>query len=750
MQRRVSIAVAAVTVMGLAASTAQAASSPATTAADKAADYVNSRPTKLHASSSDAFHQHGVISTPDGLQYVPFDRSYKGLPVVGGDFVVVTKPNGDVASTSVAQDEAINVSTTPSVSADQAAQTARAKLAGTVDFVGTPALVVDAEANTPTLAYETVVTGHRGAIPSRLHVITDATSGAVLSSQDEVSDGTGTGWINGPTPFSINTSGSGTSFSMTDSTRPGISCRNFTGQAVLTGTDDVWGNGNGTSIETGCADAMFDVQHEWDMLKNWFGRSGINGTGSGFPMYVGLNDENAYWDGTGVSIGHNTAGQWIASLDVVGHEFGHAIDSTTPGGQSSNGVSEGTGDIFGALTEAYANEPSAYDAPDYSVGEKVNLVGSGPIRYMYNPSTVGDPNCYSSSIPSMETHAAAGPLNHWFYLVAEGTNPTDGQPVSPTCNSTTVPGIGIQNAGKVFYNAMLSKTSGMTYLKYRTATLTATKNLFPSSCTQFNTVKAAWDAVSVPAQPLDPTCTVATSPTVTNPGNQTGSVSGPVSLQMTASGFSGTVTWSATGMPAGVTINASTGLISGTPTTQATYATVVKAVSGTQSNTASFTWTINAKTACVASQKLANPGFESGVASWTASAGVIGAYNSSGEPAHTGTYSAWMDGYGTTHSDTLSQSVAIPAGCTSYTLSFWLHIDSAETTTTTQFDKLTVALGSTTLATYSNLNKATGYVQRTFNIANAAGTTQLLKFTATEDSSLQTSFVIDDTAVSVS
>jgi hypothetical protein len=153
---------------------------------------------------------------------------------------------------------------------------------------------------------------------------------------------------------------------------------------------------------------------------------------------------------------------------------------------------------------------------------------------------------------------------------------------------------------------------------------------------------------------------------------------------------------------------------------------------------------------CTAAQKIANPGFESGAASWTATSGVIGQYGSSGQPTHSGTWDAWLDGYGTSHTDTLSQSVTIPSGCSTYTLSFWLHIDSAETTTSVAYDKLTVTLGSTTLATYSNLNKAAGYQQRSFNVSGFAGQTVTLKFTGVEDSSLQTSFVIDDTALNVS
>ena len=58
--------------------------------------------------------------------------------------------------------------------------------------------------------------------------------------------------------------------------------------------------------------------------------------------------------------------------------------------------------------------------------------------------------------------------------------------------------------------------------------------------------------------------------------------------------------------------------------------------------------------------------------------------------------------------------------------------------------------GSTTLATYSNLNKASGYSLKSFNVSSFAGQTVTISFTGTEDSSLQTSFVIDDTALTLS
>ena len=241
--------------------------------------------------------------------------------------------------------------------------------------------------------------------------------------------------------------------------------------------------------------------------------------------------------------------------------------------------------------------------------------------------------------------------------------------------------------------------------------------------------------------------------TVANPGNKTATAGTAISsFTLTASGGTGTYSWSATGLPAGVTIGASTGTVSGTPTTAGTYSVTATATSGSSSGSTSFTITVNPAGGgtCASGQKLGNPGFESGNTVWSSTSGVIGQYGSQGEPTHAGTWNAWLDGYGTTHTDTLTQSVTVPSGCTNYTLSFYLHIDSAETTTTTAYDKLTVKFGSTTLATYSNLNKASGYVLRSFNVSSFAGQTVTLSFSGSEDSSLQTSFVVDDTAVSVS
>ncbi len=144
-----------------------------------------------------------------------------------------------------------------------------------------------------------------------------------------------------------------------------------------------------------------------------------------------------------------------------------------------------------------------------------------------------------------------------------------------------------------------------------------------------------------------------------------------------------------------------------------------------------------------------NPGFESGAANWTGTSGVI--TNSSTKPAHAGTYKAVLQSNGRTSTENVGQSVTIPSTATAAGLSFWIRIDTAETTTSTVYDTVKVQVvdgtTTTTLATYSNLNKSSSYVQKSFNVLAYKGKTVTVRFLGQEDSSLQTSFVVDDVAL---
>ena len=247
-------------------------------------------------------------------------------------------------------------------------------------------------------------------------------------------------------------------------------------------------------------------------------------------------------------------------------------------------------------TEYYDNSP-AVDPPDHTIGEEVNLVGQGPIRDGSNPGNVGDPSCYTSSIPTAEVHAAAGPGDHWLYLLAAAASR------SATAPSVTRRRRAGGDEGPLQRDADEDHRSS-NYLKYRTWTLTAAKNL-DSTCAQFNAVKTAWDAVNVPAQTGDPTCGGTTTPPTP---------------------------------PAGGNI-------------------------------------------------LANPGFESGAASWAGTTGLI--TTNTGRPARTGSYKAWFGGNGTTSTENLTQSVTIPSTATAANLSYWIRTDTAESGSTA-YDTLRV------------------------------------------------------------
>jgi serine protease len=183
--------------------------------------------------------------------------------------------------------------------------------------------------------------------------------------------------------------------------------------------------------------------------------------------------------------------------------------------------------------------------------------------------------------------------------------------------------------------------------------------------------------------------------------------------------------------------------------------TVTETVTDNLGHSASMSKSVSVSSTGGSSQLLGNTGFESGTATpWTMSSGVLCSNSScSGETAHAGSWFAWMDGYGSSHTDSVSQSVTIPAGKSSATLAFYLHIDTAETTTTTAYDTLKVQVVSggttTTLATYSNLNAASGYVLKSLNLNAYIGKTVTVQFVGTEDSSLQTSFVLDDVTLTV-
>ncbi|MFG1833319.1 M4 family metallopeptidase [Micromonospora chersina] len=761
-------------------------------AAARADSLLRANPGAVQGASGEAYQAVRTKVDPSGATHTRYARTYHGLRVYGGDFVVHTAPNGTMAGTSVGLAAPLTLSTTAKVGSAAAKASARKAFSGSLTSVGAPELFVDASSGRGRLAWETVASGWKAdkQTPTRLHVVTDATTGAVIGSYDEIETvvGSGQGIYTGT--VSIDTTLSGSTYQMVDPSHGnGRTCdmNNTTGGTCTTFTDpdNNWGNGTNSNRQSAGVDAHFGAAKTFDYFKNTHGRNGIFGNGTGVPsrVHYGSNYVNAFWDGSQMTYGDGSGNSRpLVSLDVAGHEMSHGVTEALAGlvySGESGGLNEATSDIFGNMVEFYAAAPS--DPGDYQVGEKININGNGtPLRYMYNPSLDGSSDsCWSTSTKNKDVHYSSGVANHFFFDLAEGTGST-AYGTSPVCGSApAVTGIGRAKAEKIWYRALdVYFTSNTSYVNTTTPsntarayTLKAATDLYGNCSTEYKTVQAAWTAVNVAGN--DAPCgstgndfSVSLSPTS---GSVTagGSVSTTVATA-TTSGTAQTVTFSASGLPTGATASFSPSSVTSGGSSTLTIATTASTPSGAYSVTvtgagsvshsATYTLTVNGTGGgCTgAGQKLGNPGFESGNTVWSSTSGVIGQYGSSGQPPRSGTWNAWLDGYGSTHTDTLSQSVSLPTGCTSYNFTFWLHIDSAETTSSVQYDKLTVqVLNSSgtvlaTLATYSNLNKASGYSQKSFSLASYAGQTVTLKFTGTEDISLQTSFVVDDTAVNVS
>ncbi|NUP50984.1 MAG: glycoside hydrolase [Catenulispora sp.] len=238
------------------------------------------------------------------------------------------------------------------------------------------------------------------------------------------------------------------------------------------------------------------------------------------------------------------------------------------------------------------------------------------------------------------------------------------------------------------------------------------------------------------------------------------------------SGSAESVALSASGLPSGASVAfspasvnsgaSSTLTIATAATTPAgTYPVTVTGTASSGSHTVTYTLTVTTSggTTCTPAQLLQNPGFESGATVW-AQTSTLGftpiTTATSAEPAHSGSWIAFFNGNGSADTDTAAQSVTIPAGC-SATLTYWLHIDTTENTTTSKPDTFKVqvldAAGTwTTLATYSNLNPNSGYAQKSFDLSSFAGQTIKVKFTGAETDANggTTTFVIDDTALTTS
>ncbi|MFF8190609.1 M4 family metallopeptidase [Streptomyces bobili] len=547
-----------------------------------------------------------VVQDADGTTHTRYERTYAGLPVLGGDLVVHLKNNRTTVSR--ASEATLTVpSLTPELTAAKATGKALAA-ARDADIArstadGAPRLVVWAGEGRPVLAWESVVDGvQKDGTPSELHVVTDATSGKEIQTSEQVHTGSGTGQYNGT--VTVGSTLSGSTYQLVDGDRAGQRTYDLNQGTSGTGTlfaddNDVWGDGTPGNRQTAGVDVAFGAAATWDYFKDVYGRDGIRGDGVAAysRAHYGNNYVNAFWsddcfcmtygDGSGNA-------NPLTSLDVAAHEMSHGVTSATADltyAGESGGLNEATSDIFAAAVEFHAGLSA--DVPDYLVGEKIDINGDGtPLRYMDKPSKDGSSHDYwSSALGGVDVHYSSGPANHFFYLLSEGSGSKTVNGVtydSPTSDGQAVTGIGIGNAAAIWYRALTTyMTSSTNYAGARTATLQAAADLYGAYSPTYLTVADAWAGVNVGNR-------VALGVNVAPIADQTSGVGQAVSLQVDAytTNSGSALTYEAGGLPDGLTISG-TGLISGVPTTTGTGPVTVTVTDATgASATLDFDWRV--------------------------------------------------------------------------------------------------------------------------------------------------------------
>ena len=588
------------------------------------------------------------VTDPDGTAYVHYDRTWQGKRVIGGDFIATVGRAGAISEITWNRGLArVSPDRTVRLSAAQA-MVAPARPAGLRGATATAELVVWAGSGTPRMAYDVLTVGIRAdQTPTRLHTIIDAVTGATLTAYDEVFTGTGHSEYSGT--VTLNTTKPASVWLLRDSHG------NFTTNlahatsgpgTVFSDSDNVWGTGSASDVQTAAVDAEYGAEKTFAFYQSAFGRNGI-------------------WD-------NGKGARPLTSLDVAAHEMTHGVTTSTANlilTQEARGLNESVSDIMATAVEFWANNAS--DKGDYLIGEKIDIFGTGePLRYLDRPSRDGSsPDCYSSAVAGLDEHFGAGPLNHWFYLVSEGSGAKTINGVSynsPTCNGTSITGIVRTAATKIVYRALTTKlTSSSDYVTARDGAVSSARELYGANSRECSTVSAAFNAISVPA------------------GTQT---------------CSGTVPAAGTNM-------------------------------------------------------VKNPGFETGLRYWNDMTKTVVLPETSSRLARSGSWRAWLGGWGKAFSENLDQMVSIPAQATSVKLTLYIASDTSDYTSSV-YDKMRVQVlvgnVAKTVVTFTNMGTDPAYRLKTYDLTAYKGQVVTLRFTMTEDASYQTSWLVDDIGLSYS
>lgn len=774
---------------------------------------------KLGLGSRDDFRLTSSSTDRFGQTHARFAQTYQGVPVWGAMAITHEGLSaGDISITSAGLRKGIRLDVTPTLDAKSAVTKATQTLAPKGEFSVTPnsELIVypltrlvnrypgKPAAQQNAADFDTEVVGYKLAYHVHTELenpkdgvkhtdfIIDAHSGDVLkkwnSLQTAAAKGLGHSQYSGDVQLDVFQNAQGL-FELRDVTRTGgegirtydVNHADVQNGVVPTLTlytdaDNTWGDGQNyivganntqsTNGQTAAVNAHYGVLSTWDFYKKIFGRNGVDDLGS--PTYNRVHAsntyDNAFWsdgcfcmsygDGAFPAAGGFTS---MGALDVTGHEMTHGVASRTAGliyEGESGGLNESNSDIFGTMTEFWVANGRGSTIGDtggnWLMAEQLSAF---PLRVMFRPSLDGaSADAWYPGLGNVDVHFSSGPMNRAFFFLSQGAQPLM---LTPDYSSTYLPegmrGIGNDKAAAIWYRALtVYLFPSSNYMSARTGSLQAAADLFGAQSNEYRAVQNAFAAINVgyTAGTYDDR----TAPTVF------ASVSGSapnLQLQAQANDNVGVtrVEFLVDGALAG-NVSAQPYQFPLDATTLSNGAHQLVAVAYDAAGNSAASAPASFSVANSFEQLLSDPGFELAGQGWTANPPEnINFPVTSG--THTGQGYVWLNGWGTTHVDQLWQDVTIPAGITKASLTFFLYLTTAETTTSAVRDTLTLQVRNTsgtvlgTVATWSNLDATLGWVQQSVDLTAYAGQTVRIFVEGSENATLATNFQLDDFSLRV-
>ena len=454
-----------------------------------------------------------------GFHHVRLEQMYQGLRVFGGDVVVHFNKKGDAYQVNGHFAPTADLDVEPTVAAVDALSVAQKDLAGlnrnSFEVTAAPTLAIYAFESAPALAWQMTLSQTNA--PARWRYWVDAKTKEVLRRYNEIecispptSNGTNTvihgNILTGEGGTSVNVTGwyefSNSSYYLYNTNWHWQVCN-----VAASGWPDANTYAYRGTANWGASDqAEMSLARNLDLTQKYYqavhGRNSFDNAGilARANAHEGTSYVNAFWDGAELHFGDGdgSAANPLTVIDVVAHEFTHAVTQHTAGlinAGESGGLNESFSDVFGALVEFWsepdgqANYPGAVSGTaDWLCGEDC-WVSQVALRDLRDPRRFGQPSRYKGTYWYNEVHNMDGPQNFMFYLLCEGgSGNNDGI-------SYNVTGIGTTNAAQIAFRALtVYCTPSTDYRAARAAWVAAANDLNPAWAAA---VGAAFSAIGI-------------------------------------------------------------------------------------------------------------------------------------------------------------------------------------------------------------------------------------------------------------